>query len=85
MTRWHKDASRTDREWRKHVWMIFFVGGCACDKQKGHFRKRKAFATCQNSRCRGCCNTLKYPRRVPTVPELRASEEVEEFKEEFNV
>jgi len=93
MKRWHKDASRTAREWKKYylrqVWMnrlgIDEVGkgqyrlNRVQGMQRGRFRKKHAF-DCGNSRC--CiCHSDKYPKREKTRQELFADFR---FREEFD-
>jgi hypothetical protein len=82
MKRWHEEATRTAREWKKHylrqVWMKSFVSGEVGrdpdhlggirDTQKGRFRKKHAF-DCGNARCH-ICHSDKYPKREQTKQEL---------------
>jgi hypothetical protein len=84
MKRWHEDAARTLRQWRKHyldhvesnVNFAREVGrdpyeiDCVCDVQKGRFRKKRAF-DCGHTRCQ-LCHADKYPRRHKTRQELLA-------------
>lgn len=84
MRRWHEDYTRTHREWKKHYLThvednISFgreAGrdaydiDCACDAQKGRFRKRHAF-DCGHTRC-WLCHGSKFPRREKTRQELLA-------------
>jgi len=82
MKRWHEDAPRTAREWKKHyqrqVWVNRFRNDEVSrdpyqfdrvqDMQKGRFRKKRAF-DCGNPRC-GICHSDKYPKRKETRQEL---------------
>ena len=84
MRRRHEDYPRTLREWKKHYLdhverNVYFgkeVGrgpyevNCACDVQRGRFRKRRAFG-CGKTRCL-LCHGDKYPRREKTRQELFA-------------
>lgn len=85
MKRWHQEAGRTYREWRKHylnhVEMNLYGGqkrvgksplevDCVCDGQVGRFRKIKAF-DCGNTQCT-ICHHDKYPSRRKTRREVRS-------------
>jgi len=84
MRRWHEDYPRTVREWKKHyldhvesnldfgreVAKDPYKIDCACDSQRGRFRKTRAFG-CGNTRCQ-LCHGHKYPRRATTRQELLA-------------
>jgi hypothetical protein len=85
MRRWHEDYPRVRREWQKHyrnhirinVYFGRAVGrdpyeiDCACDGQKGRFRKMRAFG-CGRPRCQ-LCHSDKYPRREHTRQERLAA------------
>ena len=84
MRRWHNDYPRTLRQWKKHyldhvesnvnfgreIGRDPYEIDCACDAQKGRFRKKHAF-DCGNTRCR-LCHGDKYPRREQNRQELLA-------------
>jgi len=71
MKRWHEDAARTKREWRKYEQRCNNWGNPYCySGEIGRFRKRKAVA-CTKTRC-GICKHHKYPRREKTVEEVRS-------------
>ncbi len=95
MKRWHEEYSRTYREWRKHYRChvernvaFSWVPGrdpyqvdCACDRQKGRFRKTHA-GGCGRAGCQ-LCHPYKFPKRETTRKERRAEfafrEEIEEL------
>lgn len=82
MKRWHEEYSRTFREWKRH-WLQHvdqnldwqkepgkdpYEIDCACDNQKGRFRKMRAF-DCGNARCY-LCHSDKFPKREKTNQEI---------------
>lgn len=78
MKRADEERDRTKREWRKHLESHLrginpgkgLTVQCECDKQPGRFRKRKAH-DCGRPQCQ-VCHPHKYPKRQPTMGELRA-------------
>jgi len=88
--RWHEEYSRTYREWKKH-WLSHVESNltwtkepgkdpyevdCACDEQKGRFRKQKAF-DCGHAKCY-MCHSDKYPKRYVTYQEWASQLKLEE-------
>jgi hypothetical protein len=90
MKRWHEDYSRTYREWRKHY--LYHVKcnisysrvpgsdpyqiDCACDQQKGRFRKRHD-GDCGKTQCQ-LCHSDKYSKRQTTHQERCSELELKE-------
>lgn len=93
MYRWHKEYSRTYREWRKHyLWHVElnvdlgrgenpYQIDCDCDEQKGRFRKKKAF-DCGIPQCK-ICHSDKFPKREKTYQERCADLKLEEGIEDI--
>jgi len=92
MRRWHSDLLRTIREWRKHrrghtdfnkMWRPSNDPqniDCQCDEQPGRFRKHHAF-DCGNPQCQ-ICHSDKYPKRKPTLQEIKAHLNYKEQQQE---
>ena len=95
MKRWHAEFPKTYREWKKHYLTHVLSNinysralgrdpyqvDCACDQQKGLFRKSNALG-CRRARCQ-LCHSYKYPKRVPTRHELCAKLEWKEAVREL--